>query len=131
MTGVVKMRLVVTTQEVTSDYVFDCLFKISKKSLQDANRYAEIAKQIMVMASKRGQEGLYANDWQAHIDKLNIKSHIYFSILKRLKAAGLLRKTGGKYYIIRDFPEHLAKMVGAMNSFYMDLGRYDTPPVKP
>ena len=120
MTGTIKMKLVVTNQEVTSEYVFETLFKISEKS-KDLN-HATIAKEIVILAAKRGEKGLFADDWKTIIQKYNLSSHQYFYIIKTLKNAGILRKTKGRYYVIKDFNKHLTKMVTAMNEFYMDIG---------
>ena len=122
MVGIVKIKLHVTQQEVNSDYVFETLFKISEKSEKPGFKNHEIAKEIVKLAAKRGEEGLFADDWKGLLEKYELSEYQYFSILRTLKNAGILRKTKGKYYVMKDFQKHLAKMVSAMNEFYMDIG---------
>lgn len=120
MTSSVKIKLQLTTNEITSNYVFDTIFKISQKSL--LLKHAEIAKEIVTLAAKKGEEGLHDDDWKEFIQKYAIKQHTYFYILKRLKDAGILRKSKGKYYVIWDFIDHLGNMSTVMNNFYRDIG---------
>ena len=130
MSGTIKMQLVITNQEVTSDYVFETLFKISSKSKN--LKHAEIAKQIIIMAARRGESGLFDKDWKSVIselqEKYDIKAHVYFSIIKKLRDSGMLRKSVGKFYVTKDFAEHMTKMVSAINAFYMDLGVLEIAP---
>lgn len=116
----VKLRINVKNQEVTSDYVFDSLFKMTKVS-QESN-LGRIAKELVKLAAKRGDAGLFAEDWEDVIKKYEVSRYNYFFIIKTLKSAGILRKTKGRYYVIKDFNKHLTKMVTAMNEFYMDIG---------
>ena len=120
MVGIIKVKLEITNNEVTSDYVFDTLFKISEKSKNTKN--GQIAKELVRLAAKRGDEGLMVEDWKSTIEKFGLSNKQYFTIIKTLKNAGILRKTKGKYYVTKNFTKHLAKMVSAMNEFYMDIG---------
>ena len=120
MVGTAKMQIAFTETEITSDYVLEALFQISEKS-KNLN-HATIAKEIIKMASKRGQEGLHSSDWKKQAEELGIKSHVYFAIIKKLKDAGILRKTNGRYYVIHKFQDHLSRMASAMNDLYIKLG---------
>jgi hypothetical protein len=122
MVGTIKLKLHITQQEVNSDYVFETLFRISGKSEQAGFNHHQIAKEIVKLAARRGDDGLFAEDWKNLIEKYELSEHQYFSIIRTLKNAGILRKTKGKYYLIKEFQKHLAKMASAMNEFYMDLG---------
>ena len=123
MTSTIKMKIDLNIQEVKSDDVLASIFKISDKSKN--SDHARIAKDILILAAKRGEQGLWATDWKNYIKNNNIKEHTYFQIIKRLKNAGLLRKSRKKYYVIRHFNNHLMKMATAMNLFYMDIGVVD------
>jgi len=120
MANTIKMKMDLNVKEVTSDYVLGCIFQISVKS--NNLEHAKIAKSIIVLASERGEKGLWSKDWQDYIKANNIKEHTYFQVIKRLKDAGILRKSLGKYYVIKNFNRHLEKMTIAMNRFFMDLG---------
>lgn len=120
MTNKIKIQLHVSKQEITSDYIFETIFKISEKS-KNLN-HAEIAKELVMLAAKKGEEGLYDQDWRIVTEKYKIPQHVYFYIIKRLKDAGILRKSKGKYYLIYDFIDHLGDMSTIMNNFYRDIG---------
>ena len=120
MVGIIKVKLEITNNEITSDYVFDTLFKISEKSKN--TNHGQIAKELVRLAAKRGDEGLFVDEWRTTIKNHELSDKQYFTIIKTLKNAGILRKTKGKYYVTKNFTKHLAKMVSAMNEFYMDIG---------
>lgn len=121
MTTTIKMKIHPATQEVTSDYVLDCIFQISEKST--TSNFGTIAKELLKLVAKKGDEGLHAEDWKQIIQSNKLEQHQYFSIIKTLKNAGIIRKTKGRYYLINDFKNHLGKMSSAMSQFYMDMGK--------
>jgi hypothetical protein len=122
MAATIKMRIT-PEYEITSDYVFGAIFKISKKSLVEGETFASIAKEIMEIAAKKGDDGLFSEDWKQTMKKFNINQHTYFTIIRRLKDAGMLRKSQGKYYVIWDFVDRLGDMATAMTNFYRDIGK--------
>ena len=116
----VKLKIDLTKREITSDYVFDTLFKISEKS--KTLNHAEIAKEIIKLVAIKGKSGLYEEDWKEVIERFQIPKHVYFNILKRLKDAGLVRKSLGKYYLLWTFTDHLNDMATSLTKLYQELG---------
>jgi hypothetical protein len=126
----IKLRIKTTEKHFEVDYVFRSIFSISEKSKigrtdskgQPLPDLAEIAKEFVIKAARRGDEGLLVSDAQDMIETYKISRHQYFLIIRRLKQAGILRKSKGKFYVISDFSKHLGEMSAIMNRFYMSLG---------
>lgn len=117
----IKLKINITQNEITSDYVLECLFDISEKS--NKKNQAAIAKQIIKDVAVKGQEGVWEEDWKHMMKKHDIKKHTYFKIIKKLKDAGIIRKSKGKYYLLYTFIDHLGEMSSALNKFYRDNGK--------
>jgi hypothetical protein len=117
----IKLNLI-PSEEITVDYVFSALFKISQKSKNSTCDFPALAREIVEKAANKGSKGLLVQDAIEWYESKQMTKDQYFFILRRLKQAGVMRKSKGKFYLIREFNEHLGDMAGAMNRFYMRLG---------
>ena len=82
MVGQIKLKLDITQKEITSDYIFETLFKISRKSETFDFSNDKTAKELVILALKRGEEGFYAQDWADIIKEKGISQNQYFTILR-------------------------------------------------
>ena len=120
----VKIHIYPTRKDFQSDYVVNSLFNLSKRS--EGKQFGEKAKQILEKAYKKGNEGLQAADWKVVHEELGVSQSQYFYIIHTLKAAGLLRKTKGRYYVTKTLAEHLYNMSAALNAMFSDWGIRDS-----
>ena len=115
-----KLRIFPNRKDLSSDYVLDCLFNLTKKE-KEVN-LGHKAKLIIKKAAQRGEQGLFSHQWEEQAQELGLTQSQYFYIVRILKNAGIIYKSKGRYYISRSFAEHLAGMATAFNAFMMDLG---------
>lgn len=117
----VNIQLKPSRKFVDADYFFEMLFwkKISKNI--EVN-YPEIAKQIFYKAAQRGDKGLFADGWREMIQELNVSPNQYFLTLRRLKQAGMIEKSKGRFYVSRNLKDHLNALAASYNRFLIDMG---------
>lgn len=106
-------------QYVDADYVFECIFSISSKSI--GKKFAQHAKALLQEAAIYGEEGLQVQMWKEKHKKLEMTKDQYFFVLRTLKNAGLIERKAGRYFVRKKFCEHLMQMSMALNSFLDQL----------
>lgn len=118
----IKMRVKPHTQYVDSDYLLEALLNLSAK--ENKTDLVPAAKEIIILTAKRGDEGLFSQDWEVMAKKLNITQSQYFYILKTLKNAGIITKSKGRFYMSKVFVEHLRNMTKTWDAWLTDLKVY-------
>jgi len=116
----IKMRLWPNTRAVDLDYILKTLLNLSKK--KEKTDLVPAAKQILLWTAKRGDDGLYSQNWEENAKTLKITQSQYFHILNTLKRAGMIYKSKGKFYISKVFAEHIKKIYTTLRDYMDDLG---------
>lgn len=115
-----KIQIIPNRIDINSDHVFEAMFPVSKKN--EEKNHGSKAKQIVIMASQRGEEGLHSRDWETLHKELGLTLSEYYHILKRLRNLGVLKKSGARYYVSKEFSNHLSRLAASMHGFLLEQG---------
>ena len=107
-------------QQVDTNYIFESLFW--KEHSNNQINYAEKAQQIFNRAAKRGDNRLGIDNYEKVIEELGLTKHQYYLILRRLREAGLIYKSQGKFYISTIYKTHIQRMAATINNMLLDKG---------
>jgi transcriptional regulator TrmB len=116
----VKERNKTNMIDVDFIYVLQTIAWTSKKSI--GNDDPDIMLKIIEETAKKGVKGLHVEDTQKIIKKLNIPEHKYYTLLRKMKQCGLIRKTKGRFYLIYELADHYSDKSAAITRRYNRLG---------
>jgi len=94
----------------------DALLQLIFYKSRDLSR---VAKTLIfeIRERQRQHEPYMAKDWKSFIDENKVSHSNYFSTLKRLVGAGLLRRERGAYFVSRDFATFLRETAEIWDSW--------------
>ena len=110
--------------EVTSSDIFRYIFYRNRKSVTGSaneKNHGLVALEIFKMAASK-PEHLPDNQYESVAAELNVTVSEYQHIVKKMRMLGMIKKSHGKYYAIRDFAKYLRRMGMAMQNFCDDQG---------
>lgn len=116
---IIRMRLKPHNKNVDMDLILWGIINLSQKDSIDLVPHA---KELLAIVAKRGDDGLFSSDWQANAKALNISESQYFDILKKLKAAGIIYKSKGRYYFSKELMNHFKSLFQTLRNYLEDHG---------